>query len=203
MARPKDPSLNGKTEQINTRVEPETRNALQAAADAKGVSLSREIENRLVWQLNSERSRNGGREETDGLLAALRIVIGEVEALTGQEWQADGFTRDCVADAVSWLVRFIGPDSGPPPASFPAGFGRWASEQLRLENGRQLIDFGVGKHCAEETARGMASAAIFPKEHPLSSVAAENWGYERIAARGLKGLVRVRIRGKDEAGNGD
>lgn len=91
MSRPRDPLLAGRTERIDTRVLPETRASLQTAATANRVSLSREIEARLVESLEvdalseiaagkSLRSEKGGAKmppspANDDPIAFLRSAI--------------------------------------------------------------------------------------------------------------------------------
>jgi hypothetical protein len=197
LAKKPGPKPTGKTETILARVSPEIRAALTSAAEAAGHSLSREIEDRLrrSFATDGVQGEGGAEDKTESLLWGLRSAIERVEDLTGQQWHADGFTRDAAADAAGWFIRFLGPDSGPPPPTFPRGF-EWASGDLRLENARQFIEYGVGKQCAETTIRAMVP---FPKDHPLARFTAEEWWPERLAARGLKGLVRVRINEKNES----
>jgi len=125
MYGPKDPSLRAKTERIDTRVSPATREALQLAADAAKRSLSREIEERLADSLIREGVANLGTRrfsrEIEELLWALRFVIERVENITSQPWWADGYTRDAAARAAFGFICSAGPrvaygKSAPPDA---------------------------------------------------------------------------------------
>ncbi|MFI4973929.1 MAG: hypothetical protein ACHP84_05250 [Caulobacterales bacterium] len=150
VARPKDPSLEGKTERIDTRVSPATRHALQAAADAARPrrSLSREIEQRLTDSLIHEGVDNLGpsrvSRETEQLLWALRFLIGRVETMTGLPWWANGFSRDALADAARGFVCSTGPSvpygTTPPPDALSM-FEATAAK--------------VGEYCAKMTIAAM------------------------------------------------
>ena len=194
MSRPRDPSLAGKTERIDTRVSPATRVALEEAARANGASLSREIEDRLSISLMQDHTGGADlRPEMEGLLSALRLVIERVEELTGSQWKEDAFTRDSVADAVSWLVRFAGPnvDSGTSiaPATFPTTVPEDSDwDLLRRDTADHLIAIGVGRYCAEILVRSMAMPL---PDGPLGAQLGRLYSLERNAAKGLRGLLRI------------
>lgn len=210
MARPKNPELADKTVRIDARVSPDTRKGLEDAAAASGVSLSREIEERLRTSFAKDGAMgDGARREIEFLLWALRLLIERVEGLTGAEWQADGFTRDAVADGVRWFVSSFGPavDGSPPPPSFPTTVPfldeaareevTWLDE-VRREEAARLLDQGVGRHCAAVTIRTMT--APFPPG-PIGAHLQDFYSDERLAARVLGGLLRAGPTEEKEGGN--
>jgi hypothetical protein len=164
MPRPKDPSLAGKSERIDTRVSPATREALEKAAAEAGWSLSREIEDRLATSLTRDGADGiGASAATETLLAALRLVVEGAEELTGERWQEDGFTRDAVADALRLLILQLGPAAPAgalPPPKFPtflpddAGEGM---EILKRETAERLIQEGVGQYLVKMTLHRISS----------------------------------------------
>lgn len=175
MARHKDPSLEGKTEQINTRVSPATREALQAAANARpDRSLSREIEERLTESLARDDAGNQGENrfsrEIEELLGTLRFAIERVEYMTVQSWWADGFARDATARAAFGLICSMGPrvaygKSEPPEAVRLLGS---TAEQVGDYAARMTI---AAKNLPPGTELGRAGPS-FPQERIPGRLAA-------------------------------
>jgi hypothetical protein len=189
MARRPGPRPSGKTETILTRVSPETRTALEAAANAARRSLSREIEERLTDSLIRDGVDNLGpsrvSRETEELLWELRFVIERVEALTRQSWWNHGFARDAVACALDRFVRYLGPNvdygSTPPPDTL----------LLSLPLSYEPHNYPAGTHEAVEfVARDCARLTVLAMVAPLPDT---EWG--RQAARAyLEERTPARIR---------
>ncbi len=202
MARKPGPESTGKTETILARVSPETRGALELAAKQakpRPHSLSREIEERLTESLTFEGAQGATKvNATDSLLWGVRMLIQHAEYLTGKEWTADGFTRDVVADGAQWFVRHLGPkvDGAPPPPTFPAWVPEAFDPPFRRDLGEQLIKRGLGKLCA----RAVIDAMALPlPSGEVGKRLAEHFSMPRVAAKGLRGLIRLDLAEKDES----
>lgn len=147
--RPKDPEAEGKTEQINVRVSPETRRMLEKAADENGVKLSREIERRLASTFSDWHGQFAVTPETVALLSALKNVLIRVEEGTGARWHTDTFTCRGVAEAVAMLFTELEPaGDGKPPSTFPAHLPAGFDDELRAMFVEKYSDSGFGRVCA-------------------------------------------------------
>ena len=91
----------GKSATITTRIRPDTRSALEAAADAHGRSLSQEVEFRLRASLRkptSEQRRN------QALAHAVTLLVEVIEQDTGRSWLDDPFTGLALRHAVQLVA---------------------------------------------------------------------------------------------------
>jgi hypothetical protein len=73
----------GKSATLTTRITPETRAAMESAAQKSGRSLSQEVERRLIDSVRNERNR---RSDVRALNEAIAIVAEKVEIATGKQW---------------------------------------------------------------------------------------------------------------------
>jgi hypothetical protein len=71
----------GKSATLTTRIMPETRAAMQRAAQKSGRSLSQEVERRLNDSVLNDRNR---RSDVRALVEAIAIVSEKVEIATGK-----------------------------------------------------------------------------------------------------------------------
>src|SRR5436190_23773277 len=73
----------GKSATLTTRITPETRAAMERAAQKCGSSLSQEVERRLNDSVLNDRNR---RSDVRALVEAIAIVTEKVEIATGKNW---------------------------------------------------------------------------------------------------------------------
>jgi TraY domain len=95
---------------FSTRITPETRAMLEAAAEASGKSLSQEIENRLKESFRSASKCSGLNEQPDhiqGLAALLATLAGKIEEESGLSWKADEGTRAAISAGFDTLLYGI------------------------------------------------------------------------------------------------
>lgn len=98
----------GKSATLTTRITPETRAAMERAAQKSGRSLSQEVERRLNDSVRNERNR---RSDVRALAEAIAIVTEKVELATGKNWLQDAFTGDALRSGIEVLVRHFAPHS--------------------------------------------------------------------------------------------
>jgi hypothetical protein len=96
----------GKSATLTTRITPETRAAMERAAQKSGRSLSQEVERRLNDSVRNERNR---RSDVRALAEAVAIVAEKVEIATGKQWLQDAFTGDALRGGIEVLVRHFAP----------------------------------------------------------------------------------------------
>jgi hypothetical protein len=91
---------------LTTRITPETRAAMERAAQKSGHSLSQEVERRLDESLRKDRNR---RSDLRALAEAVAMVAEKVEIATGKNWLQDAFTGEALRHACEVLVRHFAP----------------------------------------------------------------------------------------------
>jgi len=96
----------GKSATLTTRITPETRAAMDRAAQKSGRSLSQEVERRLIDSVRNERNR---RSDVRALAEAVAIVAEKVEIATGKHWLQDAFTGEALRRGIEVLVRHFAP----------------------------------------------------------------------------------------------
>jgi hypothetical protein len=96
----------GKSATLTTRITPETRAAMERAAQKSRRSLSQEVERRLDDSVRNERNR---RSDVRALAEAIAIVTEKVELATGKQWLQDAFTGDALRGGIEVLVRHFAP----------------------------------------------------------------------------------------------
>jgi len=96
----------GKSATLTTRITPETRAAMERAAQKSGRSLSQEVEHRLNDSVLNERDR---RSDVRALAEAIAIITEKVELATGKQWLQDAFTGDALRGGIEVLVRHFAP----------------------------------------------------------------------------------------------
>ena len=96
----------GKSATLTTRITPETRAAMDRAAQKSGLSLSQEVERRLNDSVLNDRNR---RSDVRALVEAIAIVTEKVEIATGKNWLQDAFTGEALRHGIEVLVRHFAP----------------------------------------------------------------------------------------------
>jgi hypothetical protein len=96
----------GKSATLTTRITPETRAAMQRAAQKSDLSLSQEVERRLNDSVLNERNRTS---DVRALAEAIAIVAEKVEIATGKRWLQDAFTGEALRHGIEVLVRHFAP----------------------------------------------------------------------------------------------
>jgi hypothetical protein len=105
--KPRGP-FKGKSTTLTTRITPETRAAMERAAQKSGRSVSQEVERRLDESLRNDRNR---RSDVRALAEAVAMIAEKVEIATGKNWLQDAFTGEALRLAIEVLVRHFAPHS--------------------------------------------------------------------------------------------
>ena len=106
----------GKSATLTTRITPETRAAMERAAQKSGRSLSQEVERRLIDSVRNERNR---RSDVRALNEAIAIVAEKVEIATGKQWNQDASTGEELRRGIDVLVRHFAPHRARRPRVLP------------------------------------------------------------------------------------
>jgi hypothetical protein len=106
----------GKTATITTRVQPDTRDALEEAAQASGRSLSQEVEFRLKAGL---RKPTQAERRNQALGHAIGFMAEELEKVTGRIWLDDPFTGRALWHAAEAFVFYCAPPLNNQSADVP------------------------------------------------------------------------------------
>lgn len=96
----------GKTATLTTRITPETRRALEAAAKRSGQSLSQEAEHLLRGSMQ----KPPGAQRNWALAHAVAALAQRIEDGTGKTWLDDTFTNQSLRLATDTLLHYCGPD---------------------------------------------------------------------------------------------
>jgi hypothetical protein len=103
--RPPRGPFKGKRALLGTRITPETRKDLEAAAREHGRSISQEAEYHLKRSL--QRVHNP-RDDIVALTEAIALAIKYVERTTGERWIDSAFTTTAAQRAIDFLLRHFG-----------------------------------------------------------------------------------------------
>jgi TraY domain len=107
----------GKTATLTTRITPETRAALERAAEKSRRSLSQEVEHRLDYSIRRDYEHNRDRH-IRGLAETIAILTHWVERATQKRWIDDPFTAEALRRGIEFLVFHFGAPGTPEvPAS--------------------------------------------------------------------------------------
>lgn len=122
--------ISGKSAVFSTRITPETRAALEAAARKNGRSLSQEIERRLRFGLVDSRDEP---KELQALLHAISHIAKRIAGLESGSWRADAFRAKAFRIAVDRLLEKLSPD-GPitTPANLKAFYDSIPGEHSKM-----------------------------------------------------------------------
>jgi hypothetical protein len=91
----------GKSATITTRIRPDTRAALEAAADASKRSLSQEVEYRLRRSLDKPAK---AQRRNQALAYLITLLAEEIEKGTGKSWLDDPFTSLALQYAIGHVA---------------------------------------------------------------------------------------------------
>ena len=105
-----------KSATFTTRLQPETRRALGAAAKASGHSVSAVAERILRAGLE----KPSGARRNNALAAAIALLAKNIETATGQSWRKDQWTGMALRYAVEALLFHYAPTPEGTPATPPA-----------------------------------------------------------------------------------
>jgi hypothetical protein len=98
--------VKGKSATLTTRITPETRAAMDRAAQKSGRSLSQEVERRLIDSVRNDRNR---RSDIRALTEAIALFAEKLEIATGKPWLQDAFTGEALRRGIEVLVRHFAP----------------------------------------------------------------------------------------------
>ena len=96
----------GKSATLTTRITPETRAALDRAAQKGGRSLSQEVEHRLYLSITRDRDH---QRHIRALARAIALLTQQVERATGKCWRDDPFTGEALRHAIEFLISHYAP----------------------------------------------------------------------------------------------
>ena len=108
-------AYSGKSEVLSTRIRPDTRKQLVAAAHASGRSLSQEVEHRLrrTFADDVEVTKIFGSPRNYGLMRVIAAIIDTVDLGTAGDWFARPESYDKVAEAVIAVLEALRPAPAP------------------------------------------------------------------------------------------
>lgn len=95
------------TVQLKARMKEPLRAKLEAAAEAKGISLNAEMVHRLEQSFLADEFLGGPGNATAAKLVGL--ILQDVEARTGKSWREDKDTYYGAFAAVATVMRVLGP----------------------------------------------------------------------------------------------
>jgi len=135
----------GKTATLTTRITPETRVALEDAAKKSRLSLSQEVERRLVRSVAREHKRT---TDVLGLAEAAAQVIEAVQETTAKRWRQDAFTGEAIRHGMDFLIRHFAAHGAPviPPSVEKAA--EEAAARGHIVDERDRSPAGIGEIAA-------------------------------------------------------
>jgi uncharacterized protein (DUF1778 family) len=96
----------GKSATITTRIRPDTRDALEEAAQVSGRSLSQEVEFRLRASLQKP---SDAKQRNQALGYAISFMAEAIEKVTGRSWLDDPFTGRALWHAIDVFAYYFAP----------------------------------------------------------------------------------------------
>ena len=132
----------GKTATLTTRITPETRAALERAAQESGRSLSQEVEHRLDVSIRRDRE-HARKRHVRALAEAVAFITERVEGATEKRWLDDTFTGDALRHAIEFLVFHFAPHEA---LEVPAKVEAAAAKVPPAARDRCLTAIDVGQH---------------------------------------------------------
>jgi hypothetical protein len=215
--RPKGP-YSGQTAVLSTRIRPELRAALEAAARARGVSLSHEIEHRLrrTFYDDEKITEAFGSRRNYALMRMIGSIIEMMMNVKNRkaEWLDDPYLFEQVTKSINVVLEAIRP-TGEPPATVEdaldhGGPRQWkwrAAEAIRdvqLADPTLPLDAPKSKRLAHRLKADLGD--VFERAPPAYRQVAgslyeldENWPRKARAAekpRRLRGKGRTHRRQK-------
>lgn len=95
----------GKSATFTTRIQPETRRALDATAKAINQSVSVTAE----WLLKAALHKPSGNPRNRALAHAVELLAQEIEGETKKSWRDDAFTAQALLHGISHLLGYFAP----------------------------------------------------------------------------------------------
>jgi hypothetical protein len=151
-----------KSANFSTRITPETRAELDRLAQAKGHSLSQEVEILLREVISTSRDTPA---HIQALERAVTLLAKDIERRTGKQWNEDQFTGDSLRHGIEALLLNLAPQSHvevvvPPLLEQVAA----KSHPLLRESLRNPLSFG--RLHAEALTMAIESAPLATNEPP-------------------------------------
>src|SRR5262245_18809443 len=134
----------GKSVTFTTRITPETRAALERAAQKSGRSLSQEAEHLLDLSIRRKRE-HARKRHVRSLAEAVALVTERIESATEKRWLDDTFTGDALRHAIEFLVFHFAPHEA---LEVPAKVEAAAAKVPPAWRDRGLTPSEVGLHAA-------------------------------------------------------
>jgi hypothetical protein len=103
----------GKSAVLTTRITPETRTALERAAEKGKRSLSQEVEHGLRWYLSTRKRAPERDDHIRALGEAVTLVAQYIERATKQKWNEDAFTGEALRQGCTSLIAHFAPRGTP------------------------------------------------------------------------------------------
>ncbi|WP_156502095.1 hypothetical protein [Erythrobacter sp. HI0063] len=128
---------------IAVRTAPSVRDALKAAADENGRSITQEVEKRLIVSFEADGGQRSS--ETERLLAKFAAEIAEIEQMTGKRWHKDRKTAGAVLEMFRRLPNHLVRTDDPYDDEFVSRTwdALYAARQETLKLMEHLRDFGI------------------------------------------------------------
>jgi len=104
--------ISGKSATLTTRIRPDTREMLEAAAAASGRSVSQEAELRLRQSFRVKDDETPARNKA--LADVVLMLAQQAEERTGLPWTSDPFTFEVVAEGIRFLLERLEKQAKPP-----------------------------------------------------------------------------------------
>lgn len=94
---------------LNLRTTPEMRDRLEAAAAARGLSITQEVMRRLEASFAAEESldRSSGRAATNFLVHMIRGATSAIETKTGKDWKDNPRTAVLCEGAIMGVLEVL------------------------------------------------------------------------------------------------
>lgn len=125
---------------LSARITVATRQRLDAAAKASGLSLSQEVERRLRLSLDDQDTFGG--PVTSWMLESIAGGMTTIERHTGRKWEEDPYTFDeCRSFVDAWMARFRpdGAATAPQPISRLALIDPTPPSKIALQNSVSVL----------------------------------------------------------------
>jgi hypothetical protein len=129
--RPPSGEFPGKSSTFTTRIQPETRRALDEAARKNGRTVSVMAE----YILRQWLKKPAGDPRNVALAAAVALLAENIERDAKKSWRDDPWVGFALANGVENLVRYFAPapvseDMPPAPAAVEEAAAKWSSDEI-------------------------------------------------------------------------
>jgi hypothetical protein len=186
--RPPKGDFHNKSAVFSTRITPETRAAIEAAADASGRSISQEVEQRLKDSFRAGRTcLDKMSDHAKGLAILVGILADRLETLSGLSWRTDDDARLALQAGVnSLLARLTGQ---------VVTITSWDEAKKSADSACDGLDLSAAQQAGISIAHTLLYhlfTARFPDELPKGTegydeMAALAWIQERLGLQRISG----------------